>query len=94
MTQGFEGRKISPKGKMSSMYIKSQFDASLMKGLGISQHLASSYNGAAVNSTANALNHESGGGGRVTSKTAPARLEQLDDEDDEDNILFKVLPLW
>ena len=64
-----------------------------MKGLGISQHLASSYNGAAVNSTANGVNHERGGGGRVTSKTAPARLEQLDDEDDEDNILFKVLIL-
>ena len=40
----------------------------------------------------NGVNHENGGGGgRVTSKTAPARLEQLDSEDDEDNILFKVL---
>ena len=58
--------------------------------------MASSYNGAALNSHTNGINHDGGGegggggGGRVTSKTAPARLEQLDDEDDADNILFKV----
>ena len=53
--------------------------------------MASSYNGAGLSSNVNGLTHDGGGGGRVTSKTAPARLEQLDSEDDEDNILFKVL---
>ena len=65
----------------------------IMKGLGNSQHLAASYNGAAYNAAINGVNHDGGTGGRVTSKTAPARLEQLDSEEDEDNILFKVLKM-
>ena len=31
-----------------------------------------------------------GGGGRVTSKTAPARLEGVEEDEIEDNVLLKV----
>ena len=56
--------------------------------------MGASYNGAAFNANMNGVSHDGGSGGRVTSKTAPARLEQLDSEDDEDNILFKVLTMF
>ncbi len=53
-------------------------------GLGTSQNLASSYN------NSNQLQPQNN---RVTSKTAPARLEGFEDEDDDDNALFKVFSL-
>lgn len=56
-----------------------------MKGLGVSQNLASSFN--------TQLQVEANN--RVTSKTAPARLEGVDDDVDDDhyenNALFKVV---
>ena len=53
-------------------------------GLGLSQNLASSYN--------NQLQIETQTNDRVTSKTAPARLEGFDDDSDQDenSVLIKV----
>ena len=51
---------------------------------GLSQNLASSFN----TNQQQLLQPEANN--RVTSKTAPARLEGLDDENDESNALFKV----
>ena len=51
---------------------------------GLSQNLASSFN----TNQQQFLQPEANN--RVTSKTAPARLEGFDDENDESNALFKV----
>ena len=53
-------------------------------GLGLSQNLASSYN--------NQLQIETQTNDRVTSKTAPARLEVFEDDSDQDenSVLIKV----
>ena len=51
---------------------------------GLSQNLASSFN----TNQQQLLQPEANN--RVTSKTAPARLEGFDDENDESNALFKV----
>ena len=52
---------------------------------GLSQNLASSFN----TNQQQLLQPEANN--RVTSKTAPARLEGFDDENDDSNALFKVL---
>ena len=51
---------------------------------GLSQNLASSFN----TNQQQLLQPEANN--RVTSKTAPARLEGFEDENDESNALFKV----
>ena len=55
---------------------------------GLSQNLASSFN----TNQQQFLQPEANN--RVTSKTAPARLEGFDDENDESNALFKVFFLF
>ena len=82
--------KLPPAGKSRLTLKKLSFKPKIYineggGGLGLSQNLASSYN--------NQLQINEQTNDRVTSKTAPARLEGFDDDSDQENensVLIKV----